>query len=154
MPDRRIKYSKKHRPLIDALIESGSFPAMYHVLAFAAALGVKEPSAGRRRLEGPSADPIKQSYFDENGFETLIDLLAMWSEKTPDVFDGSDENEDIRATIFEEYANGGLNFLSSKLEGQYDKTAGIMLILNQHRPHATEEDEDEDKEFKDLVGLG
>ena len=156
MADRRITYSREHRQLINELQDPGPFLSIADVLAFAAALGSRRADAGRRELpqgSGALGEPIRREIFEGKDYGTLIDLLAVHATKDPEVLNNTDEQEDLRATIFEEYANGGLHYLETQLKGQHDKTNGLLMVLNQHRTRADKDADRDDQELEDLIGL-
>ncbi len=156
MADRRIAYSKEHRQLITDLQDPGPFLSIADVLAFAAALGARRTDAGRRELpqgKGTRGEPIRRDIFEGKDYGTLIDLLAVHATQDPEVLNNTDEQEDVRATIFEEYANGGLHYLEIQLNGQHDKTKGLLMVLKQHRIRADEDDDNDNQELDELVGI-
>src|SRR5262245_21809888 len=122
MIDRRVRFAKDKVEIIKELVASeqttGPFRLQADVLAFAAALG-----ATRRfpiELGEATTEPIRQEVFDRQGYDTLINLLAVHHADDPLVLADSDEMEDRRITIFEEYANGGLQILQEELKGSVD----------------------------------
>ena len=122
------------RNLIQKLIDNdegtGPFGNQADVLAFAAAIGAQyaqtEPFTRYN-------EPIRQEVFERAGYDTLINLLAIYRSEDPTVLANASEAEEERITIFENYANGGLNWLKNELEGHVDYTDGLILILNKER---------------------
>jgi len=133
MADRRIHIPKEHEEFINRLCNAndeeynGPFKTKADALAFAAAYGA---SLGKRiELSETVRDPIRKVVFDSAGYSTLINLLAVADTENPNVLAITDEKEDERATIFEEYANGGLTSLSSDLANSSNYTNEIVLII-------------------------
>jgi dnd system-associated protein 4 len=156
MPERRIQIPKKNHAFVQSLIDSddgnGPFRTQAEVLAFAAALGARygkfEP------FEEHAGDPIRQDIFIRAGYDTLINLLAIHCKDDPVVLANNEIADDQRITIFESYANGGLDFLKNELKGEIDYTEGLMLLLKKERV-TIEEIADDDLDITDLgIGLG
>jgi len=96
---------------------------------FAAAVGFKN----QRRVPLGATDTGKafpQNYFSNSpvwpGFQYLLALVEVNSAT---ILSGGDETDDQRITLFEEYANGGLELLQEELESNgYSLDAMISLI--------------------------
>lgn len=138
MADRRIHIPKEHEEFINRLCNAndeeynGPFKTKADALAFAAAYGA---SLGKRiELSETVRDPIRKVVFDSAGYGTLINLLAVADTENPNVLAITDEKEDERATIFEEYANGGLTHLAQVCANDTNLANSILLIVNQSKP--------------------
>jgi dnd system-associated protein 4 len=149
MAEHRIRIPKEHQEFIQSLLDTkettGPFKTQADVLAFAAAVGAKQAI----HLDfAESAEPIRQEIFIRQGYDTLVNLLAVFREGNPDVLASSEEMEDRRIVAFEEYANGGLGFLRNELRGELDLTDAILLLLRKERETQISE---EDIDLRDLV---
>ncbi len=135
MHERRIGYSKDKSEIVQRLVSTedntGPFKRIADVLAFAAALGNKRDK--RVPLSGSQAEPIRQEIFDRQGYDTMMNLLALHAEGKPEVLADSNEMIERRASIFEEYANGGLEILREELRGAVDTLETIVLLINSER---------------------
>jgi len=146
MADRRIRISKEMAELVDRLSsdEDGDAPfrLKVDVLAFAAALGaskgIYEPFADSTK------EPIRQDVFDRRGYDTMMNLLAVYRDNDPKVLASNDEMEDRRATIFEEYANGGLKVVREKIKGARNYLDALLLVVQEERERDSEEADDFD----------
>lgn len=144
MADRRIRIPKQHDELISRLVYSkdndynGPFKFIADAFAFAAAYG---SSLGKREpFSEALKDPIRQSVFDSSGYGTLINLLAVSNTKDPNILSDTDEKEDERITIFEEFANSGLSRIDDLFKNESDFSQSICLILkNEHSQSNTGE---------------
>ena len=85
------------------------------------------------------------SKFVREKLDTLINLLAITHTGEPEVLARNDEMEDLRATIFEEFANSGLSILEEKLKGEVKYTQALLLMMKDSR--STEDD------VESLVGI-
>lgn len=105
----RVRRPKDKSPLLEALTApDGVFPTYRECLVFAAALGFHRRS--RKPFE-VSDEQIAWSTFES--YEGLFNLLAVSETGDADVVDRSRFGEQL--TIFEEYANGGLEIISNAL---------------------------------------
>ena len=139
--DNRVRVPKQHQEFIQKLIDNdegtGPFRTQADVLAFAAAIGAQyaqvEPFEEQH-------EPIRQEVFDRAGYDTLINLLAIHNSEDPIVLANTKEKEGERITIFENYTNGGLNWLKKELTGHVDYTDGLLLILKKERSKSDNDD--------------
>jgi dnd system-associated protein 4 len=135
MIERRISYSKDKGDIIRRLQRgddsTGPFALIADVLVFAAAFGLKR--SRRVRLSEPLAEPIRQSVFERQGYDTMMNLVALHADPRPDILADSDEAVVARAQTFEEYANGGLELLQDELRGARDVLETIILLVSAER---------------------
>jgi len=139
MIERRITYSKDKAVIIKRLQtaedSTGPFTLIADILVFAAAVGMKRNR--RVPLSEPLGEPIRQSVFDRQGYDTMMNLLALHAEQRADVLANSDEATERRAKAFEEFANGGLEVLQEDLRGAMDALETIVMLINSERRLAT-----------------
>lgn len=153
MADRRVRVPKDKVDLVKRLLAVeggiGPFKLQADVIAFAAALGA------RRGVLVPvdegTKEPIRQEVFERQGYDTLINLLAVYHEKNPTVLANTDAAEDRRLTIFEQYANGGLQVLQQELRGSVDYVESIMLLAQTERERESQSSAD-DLNLTELIG--
>ncbi len=104
MLERRIAYSKDKSEVIRRLQSgeesTGPFSLIADVLVFAAALGIRRNR--RSSLPEPLAEPIRQSVFDRQGYDTMMNLIALHADPRAAVLADSDDAIDARARAFEE----------------------------------------------------
>jgi len=145
MADRRIHIASDKADFIKELLiddsDKGLFKLKADVLSFAAVLGANKGRKSPLR-ETTKEEPIRQEVFNRQGYDTVINLLAVFNTNDPKVLADSDEMEDKRATIFEEYANGGLEFLSDELRGSQNYLDNILLMITEHRRKLEGDEED------------
>lgn len=140
MAERRIGYAKDKGEIIKRLLNTedgnGPFKLIADVLVFAAALGLKR---NRRAPLGESqAEPIRQDVFDRQGYDTMMNLLALHCAEGPEVLADSDGMIEQRAIIFEEFANGGLEVLQDELRGALNSLETTILLISAERTGAPE----------------
>lgn len=141
MLERRIAYSKDKTEVIRRLQSgedsTGPFALIADVLVFAASVGIK--SKRRRPLAEPLAEPIRQSVFDRQDYDTMMNLIALHADKRAVVLADSDDAVDARAKAFEEYANGGLEVLQEEIRGARDVLETVVLMINAERRRPDED---------------
>lgn len=135
MADRRVRVPKDKETLIVKLTRTddangGAFQTRADLMTFAAVLGYSE---GTKVPFGDWLEPIRQEVFARSGHDTVINLLALATTHDPKCLAHNDEAEDLRISIFEEYANGGLEFLRSELQGIDDPLEHLLLLIDQQR---------------------
>lgn len=135
------------RSLKNSETSSAPFQTYADIVTFAAVIGAKrrkrEP-LDKISLKEP--DPIPQEQFFTRGYESAINLLAIISIGEPKVLSSTEEYENLRLRIFEEYANAGFRILRDELSGSEDQTKQVLLILAKAKL-------DNDKEDIDLALL-
>lgn len=113
----RVRRPKEKEYLFNKLKESskyvdGFFSTYKDILIFAAALGFKYT---KRIPFNDSSEPISLSVFTKDNLY-FIDILALGETKDINLLDWEDKNTvEKKLTIFEEYANGGLNIMDRKI---------------------------------------
>lgn len=110
---KRIHRAPDKRRIIEALTSDGTaaFREIWRLLLFAAALGFKN---GRREplVNTDSGDAIRQELFGNSpAWPGVLYLMGLVETSATDVLMASEEAEDQRIKVFEEYANGGLAIL-------------------------------------------
>ena len=131
----RINVAKDKADLVKALTvidgKTGPFQTYADVIVFAAALGSKR----KKRLPIKESSkrepgPIALEIFVSRGYDSVIKLIAVAETKDSKVLSYNDEAlEEQRLTIFEEYANGGLEILREELRGAGDYLDRLLLML-------------------------
>ncbi|CAL9570864.1 DNA phosphorothioation-associated protein 4 [Streptomyces sp. SID6013] len=109
----RFRRPGAHEELISALAsKDGPFNAMVDVLMFAAVLG---RSKGKRESFDKAGEPIRLALIEGRQYgDVLIDMIAVAEEPNdPKIL--ADERQPDRVEIFEEYANGGLNYIQGEI---------------------------------------
>ncbi|MGW1890126.1 DNA phosphorothioation-associated protein 4 [Streptomyces sp. NPDC002004] len=115
----RFRRPAAHEDLIGALSgKDGPFNAMVDVLMFAAMLGKRK---GKREPFTKAGEPIRLSVMEGRQYgDVLMDMIAV-VEDTDDPKILADGRQDERVRIFEEYANGGLNFIQGEVNSSGGK---------------------------------
>jgi len=126
-PDVRVRRPQQHEALLSELRNEGVFPTLRDALLFAAALGYRF----RRKVKFTSAagDPIRYETLTSPVFaEALINMIAAGdSDGDPEVMDKGRLEE--RVGRFEEYANGGLEYLQEQVNVRHQPAALVVVAL-------------------------
>ena len=148
MAERRINIDKEMVPFLKELTESGSkhkiFVNMAQCMGFAAVYGYKN---NKREVvkKAPSGmvDPINYQIFENNEIDNLFILMAMASTKDTKarVLSNDEKSFNERATIFEEYAKGGLKLLQAKIKKHSNYLDHILEIILENIDAKDEENE-------------
>jgi len=132
MAERRIRVPADKVEFIESMLKTakGPFELKAQVLGFAAAYGAKH---GERLpiKKASSGEAIRYSVFVGEKLDTLINMLAITHTGDPKVLARNDEMEELRATIFEEFANSGLALLEAKLKGEVKYTPSLLLLMRE-----------------------
>jgi dnd system-associated protein 4 len=130
MAERRIRVPADKVEFIEFMLKTakGPFELKAQALGFAAAYGAKY---GERASFTKSGEPIRYSVFVGEKLDTLINMLAITHTGDPKVLSRSDEMEELRALIFEEFANSGLALLGEKLKGEVKYTQSLLLLMKE-----------------------
>lgn len=147
MADRRIRIPKDKSDIIKRLVRGessdGPFRTKADLMTFAASLGFSKNN--KIPFSDTQDDPIRQDVFNRQGYDTIINLVALADSKNPQVLMKTDEAENEKITIFEEYANGGLSILRNEIQGTPNPISQILLLINQER-----EQQDKDGETNEF----
>lgn len=135
MGDARIKIAKDKTDLVKALRAgedtTGPFQSYADVLVFAASLGIQKQTRTQITEYSKEIDPIRQDIFIGKGYDQVINLISVSHANDPRVVAKSDEAEEQRIKVFEEYANAGLELLLRMLQGFTSYTECILMLLNE-----------------------
>jgi len=110
--DPRVRRPERHEVLIQQMRNDGGFPAMRDLMLFAAGIGFAQE---RRIPFDKTAEPIRYEILINDALaEPFISMLAaVAKEGDPEILDATRLSE--RITIFEEYANGGLEYIQEQV---------------------------------------
>ncbi|MBW4695608.1 MAG: DNA phosphorothioation-associated protein 4 [Lyngbya sp. HA4199-MV5] len=132
----RVQISEDKAELVKALRDedggTGPFQTYAEVLTFAGMLGMsraKRSPLGKFSRKDP--DPVPQDQFRHTG--ALISLVAAISTEELKILLPTEECDALRAQIFQEYVNGGLEILQTELQGVVDYSEQLLLILKTER---------------------
>lgn len=142
---RRINYAKSHEVLLNQLVRSidssGPFETKAKCLIYAASFGASFGfDQGRKPLPEKKGESIRYDVFQNQDFEDLICSLAVFATKDIKILEDNEDTANERVTIFEEFANCGLERLEAELKGEANKTDGIALLLSKNFSGRADED--------------
>ncbi|MEV8634585.1 DNA phosphorothioation-associated protein 4 [Streptosporangium sp. NPDC051023] len=128
LSEQRVRRPKAHEKLIQQLMKDGDgpFPSMATTMLFAASVGF----ANDRWEEFTEAgEPIRYEVFRRYATaEAFIDSLGVLRHPgDPSIL--SEERLGERVTIFEGYANGGLNHIQGEINASKSRVMDILLEM-------------------------
>jgi len=143
--DRRIQVALDKSEFLQELKKDGSsegpFDEYYDALVFAATLAAsKNQSSPLGKISKERPAPIRMSVFASHDLDTVINILAVYKSSNANILAETDEMEDKRATIFEEYANAGLEILQKELAGAPSYSEQLMLMLQKEKKKSEKSD--------------
>lgn len=121
---RRVRRPKDKEELLTTLVDDdGPFTTFREALVFAAALGV----ASQRRVPfDQTSEAIPWEVFGNTAAPTM-DMIAAVTSDEIDIL--ADDRIDDRMTIFEEYANGGLEVIRERLANDPRPALDVVLDI-------------------------
>jgi dnd system-associated protein 4 len=121
---------------------TGLFLTYADVLTLAAAIGFsKRKRVPVEKISYRDPNPVLQEQFRD---PLVIKLIALADLQNPKVLAFDEEYDRLRAQIFQEYANGGLEILSKELYGIKKPLERTLLILDLERQKQRTETENFD----------
>jgi dnd system-associated protein 4 len=111
--------------------DEGVFLTYGDILSFAAALGFHyKKRVPFEKASRKDPDPVLQEQIRD---KSIIGLLAFAETQNTRVLSQNEENDQQKARIFQEYANGGLEILQEQLRGSLNYGEQILLFLESLR---------------------
>lgn len=138
---KRIHRARDKEDIINALMSEriGIFREIWRLLLFAAQVGIRN----KKRLPLASVDSgkgIDQSTFGNCPcWPGVCHLISLVEENNSDVLSGSAGAEDLRLTIFQEYANGGLEILKEHFQDRIIDMDTLIGFIQDHSKNANRE---------------
>jgi dnd system-associated protein 4 len=123
--DIRVRRPQQHEALMLELRNEAAFATFRDILLFAAAVGAH---AKRQVPFNSSGEPIRYETLKEPMFaETLINMIAASEVEDPEIMDSTRAGERVR--IFEEYANGGLEYIQEQVNVRHEPANLVVIAL-------------------------
>ena len=141
---KRIHRATDKEEIITLLTESGAgaFREIWRLLLFSAVLGYKH----RRRESLANVDSgkgIDQSSFANcPAFHGLVYLMSLVDTGSTEILTASEEAENARISLFEEYANGGLAILRDELKRGHNTLEALVSFVQARTSQAGPEKAD------------
>jgi dnd system-associated protein 4 len=123
--DIRVRRPQQYEALMLELRQEAAFATFRDILLFAAAVGA---NVQRRAPFTSSGEPIRYETLKEPMFsETLINMIAANEVDDPEIMDSTRAGE--RVQIFEEYANGGLEYIQEQVNVRHEPANLVVISL-------------------------
>ena len=121
--EKGIKRPLEFKTLIESLrtdkddvLKESPFRTYAEIMAFSASVGAKLCPKDFKNNYKPYGDPIKYYIFKNEGFDGVINILAVYKTNNLSVLTSEGEQTDKKISIFEGYAYAGLKKLQSVLD--------------------------------------
>ena|SRR5579875_2237479 len=124
--DVRVRRPQHYEALLQELRDEAAFPTFRDILLFAAAVGAH---VKRRVSFTGSGERIRYETLKEPPFsETLINMIAADEiADAPEILDRT--KAEARVEIFEEYANGGLEYIQEQVNVRHEPANLVVISL-------------------------
>jgi dnd system-associated protein 4 len=124
--DIRVRRPQHHEVLVQQMRNDAGFSTYRDVLLFAAGLGAMQQ---RRVPFDGTAEPIRYDTLSDPSFaEALVNMIAA-CEYPDDANIMSNERLAERLHAFEEYANGGLEYLQEQINTRHQPVELVVVSL-------------------------
>jgi dnd system-associated protein 4 len=127
---RRIQRDSTHEDLIKILTtgDGAIFKEIWRLMLFASSVGIAHGK--RKPLKNvDSGKNIPDSYFGTPGWPGYLHLLGITETGGSDILHGTEKNQEIVISAFEEYANAGLEIIGQKISEASSPLDALSLIL-------------------------
>ncbi|MBU5310598.1 DNA phosphorothioation-associated protein 4 [Tissierella carlieri] len=108
------------------------FDSMKDVMVFCALIALRKGKP-RKPIEKRGGEPIKVEIFRQDD-KNIIDIIALHEYGDLEVI--TEEKNDEKLTIFEEYANAGMAYIEERFKG-IPKEVEIRSLIDEFRPETT-----------------
>ena len=105
------------------------FDSMKDVMVFCALVALRK-NQGRKAFEKRGGDPIKIDIFRQDD-KNIIDIIAITETNSLEIL--TIERNDVKLTIFEEYANSGISYIVDRFKGVPSQIE-IRQLMEEFRP--------------------
>jgi dnd system-associated protein 4 len=124
--DVRVRRPQQHEALMMELQSEAGFPTLRDILLFAAAVGFRN---GRSVPFTTAGEPIRYETLAIPAFsEALVNMIAAnVVADDPEIMDAARTQERIK--IFEEHANGGLEYIQEQVNVRHQTAALVVAEL-------------------------
>lgn len=127
---RRIQRDTSHEELIKTLTtgDGAIFKEIWRLMLFASSVGIAHGI--RKPLKNvDSGKNIPDSYFGTPGWPGYLHLLGITETSGSEILHGTEKNQEIVISAFEEYANAGLEIIGQKISQASSPLDALSLIL-------------------------
>lgn len=116
----------------------GVFKEIWRLLMFAAQVGYHNKRREALRVIDAGKGIDQSTFGNSPAWPGVVFLIALADAGAADVLGGSPENEEIRLTAFQEYANGGLAVLQEFFSSRPANLDGLIDFIDVQRmsPHS------------------
>jgi len=128
---KRIQRASDKEEIIKALMSDqvGVFKEIWKLLLFAAQVGVKNNSRTPLKAVDPGKGIDQTTFGNCPAWPGVLYLMALAETQKSESLSGSQDAEDERVAVFQEYANGGLAILQDFFAGRPIDLDGLLAFI-------------------------
>jgi len=127
---RRIQRDSAHEELVKTLTtgDVAIFKEIWRLMLFASSVGIAHGK--RKPLKNvDSGKNIPDSYFGTPAWPGYLHLLGITETGGSEILHGTEKNQEIVITAFEEYANAGLEIIGAKIKEASTPLDALSIVL-------------------------
>ena len=141
MSEKSIKRPKEFESLIESLrlktdkedeLKNFPFKTYAQIMVFSASIGVKLCPKDFKDDYKPYGDPIRFDIFKNEGFDGVINILAIYKTGNLNVLTSQGVEKDKKISIFEGYAYAGLKKLKFIVERPGMTLDNLVEFIKEH----------------------
>jgi dnd system-associated protein 4 len=132
---KRIQRSNDKEEIIKSLMSEqvGVFREIWKLLLFAAQVGMRNSKREPLKVVDTGKGIDQSTFGNCPAWPGVLYLMALAETQKSDCLSGSDNAEDERVTVFQEYANAGLSILQDFFAGRPIDLEGFLAFIETQR---------------------
>ncbi|HCX01851.1 MAG TPA: DNA phosphorothioation-associated protein 4 [Syntrophaceae bacterium] len=132
---KRIQRASDKEEIIKALMSDqvGVFKEIWKLLLFAAQVGVKNNTRTPLKTADPGKGIDQTTFGNCPAWPGVLYLMTLAETQRSESLSGSQDAEDERVAVFQEYANGGLKLLQDFFAGRPIDLDGLIAFIETQR---------------------
>ncbi|WP_225071833.1 DNA phosphorothioation-associated protein 4 [Desulfuromonas sp. CSMB_57] len=132
---KRIQRASDKEEIIKSLMSDqvGVFKEIWKLLLFAAQVGVKNNARTPLKAADPGKGIDQTTFGNCPAWPGVLYLMALSETQKSESLSGTQEAEDERVAVFQEYSNGGLAMLQEFFAGRPIDLDGLLAFIEMQR---------------------
>ncbi len=132
---KRIQRASDKEEIIKSLMSDqvGVFKEIWKLLLFAAQVGVKNNARTPLKAADPGKGIDQTTFGNCPAWPGVLYLMTLAETQKSESLSGSQDAEDERVAVFQEYANGGLAILQDFFAGRPTDLDGLLAFIETQR---------------------
>lgn len=136
---KRIQRASDKEEIIKSLMSDqvGVFKEIWKLLLFAAQVGVKNNARTPLKAADPGKGIDQTTFGNCPAWPGVLYLMTLAETQSSESLSGSQDAEDERVAVFQEYANGGLAILQDFFAGRPIDLDGLLAFIETQREESS-----------------